>query len=239
MGLAFCCVLAGQALLFAAGDDTSLEEVERAIVERFAAIRSCVATMNTLQTAETGKDSRVKLETKRRGEWVRKENGFLYRAESTSRLTQTHAKGSTKVEASATTVSDGVYIVTLTERDGEKSATKRRADVTHTPDIRAMLDALRKDQVLRRLPDVKVGFDDCFAIQAIPKNRPDSDIGQTVVYFRKDIGIDVHTVVYDKNNKPIYTSTTTDIRINVDLAPDRFMVVLPDGVKLVDQSKEP
>ena len=231
-------VILGPALLFASAGSGSLEDAEKAIIERFATIRSCVATVTTLETDGSGPSS-AKSESTRRIEWVRKGSGFLYRAESASRTTRTHSNESVALEAGATTVSDGVSVVTLADRNGQKTAIKRKADVTHTPDIRALLDALRNDQELRRLPDVKVGLDECFAIQGIPKNRADSDIGQTVIYFRKDIGLDVRTVAYDKKNEPVYTSSTTDIRINVDLPPDRFRVVIPDGVELVDQTKKP
>lgn len=235
---ALCGMLVLPALVAAADGDT-LAEAEKVIIERYAKVRSCAAVITTIETAEPGDGSTAKAEIKRRVEWTRKDDGFLYRADSTARTTHTYGDKSTTEETTATTVSDSVHVVTISDRRGEKTATKRKADVTNTPDIRAMLDELRKDQVLKRLPDVIVGHDDCYAIQVVPKNREGSDINHTMIYFRKDIGLDVRTVVYDKNNKPIYTSTTTDIRLNPDLSPDRFVVVLPDGVKLVDLTGRP
>ncbi len=238
MRTVFISVILGFSMLLASGEGDSLEEAEKAIITRFATIQSCVATVRTLETAGSGSSS-ARSESTRYVEWVRKGNGFLYRAESTSKTTQSDSNQSITQEAEATTVSDGVSVVTLADRNGEQTAIKRKADITHTPDIRALLDALKSEQVLHRLPDIKVGLDDCFVIQGIPRNRTDSDIGQTVIYFRKDIGLDVRTVAYDKKNQPVYTSTTTDIRINVELPPDRFRIVIPDGVKLVDQINGP
>lgn len=236
---ALCGMLVLPALVAGADDAGALAEAEKVIIERFARVRSCAALISTLETAETGDGSTATTEIKRRVEWTRKGDGFLYRSESTARTTRTHGDKSTTEETTATTVSDGAYVVTIVEQNGEKSAAKRNADVTGTPDIRAMLDELSKDQTLKRMPDVKIASDDCYAIQVVPKDRKGSDIAMTMIYFRKDIGLDVRTVVYNKNNKPIYTSATTDIRLNPDLAPDRFVVVLPDGVKLVDLTSQP
>jgi outer membrane lipoprotein-sorting protein len=98
-----------------------------------------------------------------------------------------------------------------------------------------MFEELRKDNLLKRLPDVKVGLRDCFAIQVIPKNAATSDIRHTMIYFAKDIGLDVRTIVYDKKNNPIFTSMTSDIHINPEIPRDRFVLVLPDDVKLQDK----
>jgi len=236
---ALCGMLVLPALVVGADDAGTLAEAEKVIIERFAQVRSYAAVITTLETADPGDGSTAKTEIKRRVEWTRKGDGFLYRAESTARKTRTHGDKTSTEETAATTVSDGAYVVTIAEKNGEKTAAKRKADVTAIPDIRAMLFELRKDHELSRRSDVKLGVDDCYAIKVVPKDRRSSDISHTVIYFRKDIGLDVRIVVYDKNNKLIYTSTTTDIRLNPDLSPDRFVVVLPDGVKLVDLTNRP
>ena len=173
----------------------------------------------------------------RQVEWTRKGQGFLYRAETRTKTTQTDEHGSTTRESSATTVSDGERVVRLTDQDGKTSAIQGKADVTVTPDLHAMFEQMRRDSRLKRFPDVKVGMDDCYVIQVVPKEKKGSDILKTTIYFRKDIGLDVRTVVYGKENQPIFTSTTTNVRLNPPLTPDRFVVVLPEGVELIDQTK--
>ncbi|MDO8631464.1 MAG: hypothetical protein Q7R41_13335 [Phycisphaerales bacterium] len=236
---ALCGMLVLPTLVAATDKAGTLDEAEKIIIERFAQVRSFAAVLTTLETADPGDGSTAKAEIKRRIEWIRKGDGFLYRAESTTRKTRTHGDKNTTEETTATTVSDGAFVVTIAEQNGEKTATKRKADVTTIPDIQAMLVELRKDHVLSRRADVILGVDDCYAIKVVPKDRKGTAISHSVIYFRKDIGLDVRTVVYDKNNKLIYTSTTTDIRLNPDLSPDRFVVVLPDGVKLVDLTGQP
>jgi outer membrane lipoprotein-sorting protein len=214
----------------------SVEEAEKSIVERFGAIQSLAATLTNEESQEIEGKQVAKVIT-RQVEWIRQGQRFLYRAEARAKTTQTDAHGPSTRESSSTTVSDGEKVVRLTDQDGKVSAVQRKADVTVTPDVHAMFEQLRRDSTLKRFPDVKVGLDDCYAIQVVPKDKKESDVLQTMIYFRKDIGLDVRTVVYGKKNQPIFTSSTTNVRLNPTLSPDRFVVTLPDGVELIDQSK--
>ena len=225
----------GAASLMASPEPGSLEEAEKNIVDRYSSIQSLAATM-TNEESQEAQGKQVSVIITRQIEWTRKGKGFLYRAQTQTKTTQTDARGRSTREFSSTTVSDGERVVQLTEQDGSVSAIQRKADVTVTPDLRAMFEQLRKDSTLKRFPDVKVGMDDCYAIQVVPKEKKGLDILQTMIYFRKDIGLDVRTVVYGKENREIFTSTTTNVRLNPSLTPDRFVVILPDGVELIDQS---
>jgi|CXWL01.1.fsa_nt_gi outer membrane lipoprotein-sorting protein len=225
------------ATLIASPDPGSLEEAEKNIVDRYSSIQSLAATMTTSEDSQEEQGKQVSVIITRQIEWTRKGQGFLYRAQTQAKTTQTDAQGRSTRESSSTTVSDGERVVRLIEQDGTVSAIQRKADVTVTPDLRALFEQLRKDNTLKRFPDVMVGNDDCYAIQLVPKEKKGSDILQTMIYFRKDIGLDVRTVVYGKGNREIFTSTTTNVRLNPNLSPDRFVLNLPDGVELIDQSK--
>jgi outer membrane lipoprotein-sorting protein len=232
---AVCIVLLAGALL-AAPETGSLEEAEKNIVSRFGNIQSLAATITNEESQEI-KGKKVFVMITRQVEWIRKGSAFLYRAQTRMKTTQADKHGATTQESTSTTVSDGERVVRLTEQDGALTATQRNADVTVTPDVRAMFEQLKQDSKLKRFPDVKVGLDDCYAIQIVPKEKKDSDILQTMIYFRKDIGLDVRTVVYGKDNKTIFTSTTTNVRVNPSLSADRFVLTLPDGVELIDETK--
>lgn len=214
----------------------SVEDAEKAIVQRFSAIDSLAATITNEESQEIGgKLTSVRIE--RQVEWMRSDAGFLYRAHSTTTTVQKDERGESKRVTSSDIVSDGAKVVSLTLDSGRLKATQRRADVTVTPDVRAMFEELRKDSKLTRFPDVRVGRDDCYAIQVVPKKREGSDILQTMIYFRKDIGLDVRTVVYNRDNKVMFTSTTTNVRVNPKLSPDLFVLTIPDGVELVDETR--
>lgn len=214
----------------------SLEEAEKNIVAKFNAIQSLAATITNEEGQEKeGKKTTVK--TVRQIEWTRKGKAFLYRAQTRTVVTQAEGDNKSSREVVSTTVSDAERVVRISTQDGATTAVQRRAEVTETPDLRAMLERLREDSTLSRFPDVKVGKDECYAIQVVPKEKKGSDITQSMIYFRKDIGLDVLTVVYDKDNKPMFTSTTTNVRVNPELHPDRFVVTIPEGVELVDQTK--
>lgn len=230
-----CFVLLGAGPLIGSPATGSLEEAETNIVARFNAIQSLAATIVSEESQSEGA-KKTSVTITRQIEWMRKGASFLYRAQNQTILFQSDAHGTSRRETTSTTVSDGASVVQLTDQDGTVSATRQKADVTVTPDVSAMFAVLRKDSTLKRLPDVKVGLDDCYAIQVVPKEKKGSDILQTMIYFRKDIGLDVRTVVYGKDNQPIYTSTTSAVRLNPTLPPDRFLVVLPDGVELKGQT---
>ncbi len=222
--------------LMASPEPRSLEEAEKVIIERYASIQSLAATITNEESQEV-QGKQVSVIITRQIEWMRKGQGFLYRSQTRTKTTQTDAHGTTTREFSSTTVSDGERVVRLTDQDGTFSATQRKADVTVAPDLRAMFEQLRQDSILKRYPDAMVGSDDCYAIQVVPKERKGSDILQTMIFFRKDIGLDVRTVVSGKEKQVIFSSVTTNVRLNPTLSPDRFVVTLPDGVELIDQSK--
>lgn len=236
VGLACLVPFVAATQLLAAPDLGTVEEAEKNIVSRFAQIQSLAATI-TNEESQEDQGRQVSVVITREVEWMRKGRGFLYRAQTRTKTTQKDAHGSTTLESSSTTVSDGERVVRMAEQDGTVTAVQRNADVTVTPDIAAMFEQLRKDSTLKRFPDVKVGTHDCYAIQVVPKEKKGSDILQTMIYFRKDIGLDVRTVVYGKENRTIFTSTTTHVRVNPTLSPDHFILTLPDGVELIDQSR--
>jgi outer membrane lipoprotein-sorting protein len=222
--------------LAGSGAAPSVEEAEKNIVERFNRIQSLTATIvNEESDEKEGKKTSVVIT--RKVEWKRTGLRFLYRAEVVTKTTQEDASGTQTRQVASTTVSDGERVVRLADQDGTVTAVQRRADVTVTPDMRTMFNELRIDNNLNRLPDVKVGLHDCYAIQLLPKVRKDSDILQTMIYFRKDIGLDVRTVVYGTGNKVLFTSTTMNVVTNPAIPSDRFVIALPDGVELVDETR--
>lgn len=214
----------------------AIEDAEQEIVRKFSAIDSLAATITNEEFQEKdGKSVSVKIV--RKVEWMRSGGAFLYRAESTSTTIQKGTGPETRRVVKSTTVSDGRRVVSLSDDNGQVKAVQRRADVTVTPDVKAMFEELRKDSKLTRFPDVHVGRDDCYAVQVVPKERKGSDILQTMIYFRKDLGLDVRTVVYDKDNKIMFSSTTTDVVVNPRLSPESFVITIPDGVELINENR--
>lgn len=213
----------------------SLEEAQGAIVSRFADIESLSATI-TNEEVQKRDAKELSVHVVREVEWKRSGDRFLYRAQVKA---TTNQKGNPAPlqQYTATTVSDGTHVVTVRDENGQATARRRKADISVMPDMKVMLDELKKDSTLTRFPDVKVGLDDCYAIQVVPKKSEGSDILQTMIYFRKDIGLDVRTVVYDKNNQTMFTSTTTNVKVNPKLHQDRFVLTIPDGVELVDETR--
>src|SRR5262249_17648891 len=88
---------------------------------------------------------------------------------------------------------------------------------------------------LKLLPDEKVDGKPCWAIELVIKDpAARAMMGRTVTYYDKNNGIGVKSVTTDKDGKVTTTSTTTDIKLNADIKPDKFVFKAPEGVKVQD-----
>jgi len=88
------------------------------------------------------------------------------------------------------------------------------------------------------LPDEKVDGQECFVLEVTAKSElgvPPG--GRQVSYFRKDIGVNVKAVSFDPDGRQLFTTTVTDVKVGVDIKPERFVFKAPEGVEVVDMSQ--
>ncbi|MCK6482573.1 MAG: hypothetical protein HUU22_00755 [Phycisphaerae bacterium] len=168
-------------------------------------------------------------------EFLRKDGKALYRAETSEQMTQAMEGKEEKSEARTLVISDGSFMYALREelagpRKGEKSCTKARA----MEDVGGFRQH-REYGVVKLLPDEKVDGADCFVLEVRMKETPGapSDESRTVAHYRKDCGVMVRSVTY-LGDKALSRSEVSDVKVNTDVAADRFKFTPPAGVTVVD-----
>lgn len=75
-------------------------------------------------------------------------------------------------------------------------------------------------------------------IEAVPRKRDAAYPLQRQRYWlRKDTGIAAKMVGYGKEDKPVVTSTTADVKLNADIRLERFKFEAPPDVVVMDMTK--
>lgn len=232
LGIRLAAVVAALGVTVCWADD--LAKIEKEIVEKSKAIRSAKFKFKTVM------DMRMEgFENTGTGEgwteYVVRDGKWFSRSESKDSTTTKMGDHETKTESTTLAISDGEFMYTLTDQNGQKMATKSRAQ---SPDAELNPFAmLRESHELKRLPDEKLDGDDCYVIEATPKG--DSGMvggGRMVQHFRKADGFAIRSVSYGPDDKPMITMTVTDIQVDIDIDPLRFKFEVPAGVEVMDMT---
>jgi len=216
----------------------TIEAVEKELVQKHDRTKSYTARMETTYDMDLGQGNRMKSQSKGTMEWLRRGPKCLFRTETKGATSNLISGNETTSKMLWTTVCDGDFVYALVDTDGRKTATKTRAQPAQTYDVKSTFNTWREDYTLKLLGDEKFDGTDCYVIQATPKKKnAHNPIGKQKFWFRKDLGMMVKMVGFGRNNQPAMTSTTTDVKLNVDIKPDRFKFKLPEGVQLMDLTK--
>jgi outer membrane lipoprotein-sorting protein len=229
--------------LTAAADD--LAQVEKAIAEAYGKVRSCRGKMASEVNMETPGFS-MKSTTTGAYEFARKDGKFYSRSENKESGETKVGDQVTKTEGSTLSIVDPEYVYSLSEQNGVKTANKMKLqqNMDEQP-----LAAMRKTHEIKLLPEETVNGAACYVIEATPKEPGMAAVqGKLVQYFTKEHGFAVKSVSFGPDGKPTFTMTFTDLEFNVDISPDRFKFVAPEGVTVEevaipaqtgDESEEP
>jgi len=164
-------------------------------------------------------------------EMLRKGETFQVRMENRG-VVQTDAGGQvSRQETSVLMVNDGTYSYTYSEANGMKSAQKMKVGKAPTDP----LGGWRESADLKLLPDETLESLPCWVLEATPKAAEGQ--GKSVLHFHKDSGQMVKMVTFGPDGKPMNTMTFSDIKINPDISPDRFVFKAPAGVEVQDMSE--
>lgn len=74
-----------------------------------------------------------------------------------------------------------------------------------------------------------------WCVQALAKN-PESPIVRGLLHFSQEGGVPMRLEWFDKDNLPLQQFMASDVKINVDVDPKRFVVVIPPDVELRDKT---
>lgn len=158
-------------------------------------------------------------------EMVRKGDAYLLRTETRTRSETSIMGKTTKTESTMLMIMDGEYSYTLTETDTVKVAQKRRIK-----DPQSHVDALKSwgdTADMKVLADASVDGHAVWVIEMTPKG---GDQGRTVLSYHKESGQMIKMVSYTSDGKPMSTMTSTDIKVNERISPERFVFKAPPGV---------
>lgn len=158
-------------------------------------------------------------------EMVRKGDAYLLRTETRTRSETSIMGKTTKTESTMLMIMDGEYSYTLTETDTVKVAQKRRIK-----DPQSHVDALKSwgdTADMKVLADASVDGQAVWVIEMTPKG---GDQGRTVLSYHKESGQMIKMVSYTPDGKPMSTMTSTDIKVNERISPERFVFKAPPGV---------
>lgn len=232
--LPFVLTIAAAILARSASADT-LESVEKKIAERSKSVTSLTAVMKAVIHANgPGYKSRSVMEGSY--EYAVKADNTLYRSETTT-TTHTEAAGqTTTMKATTLAISDGQYACSLTEANGQKTATRTRMVKTPADPF----SSYRGTHKLRLLPDETLNGQPTWVIEAVPKtlSSPTSK-ERTVVWFDQGTGWMVKTVSYDATGTPATTMTYTNLKTGVPIKENRFEFKAPPGVTVMDITGKP
>ncbi len=97
-------------------------------------------------------------------------------------------------------------------------------------DPRKRLDVLRKRYELKLLSKESAGGERGFVIEAIAIDQRRIMLGARILLHYREDGILVKELRYDKDGNLLSTQIVSDIRLDVDIDPARFVLSLPKGV---------
>lgn len=223
----------------AVGADLSMEEAEKELSASFVKIQSGTAKTTTTQDFTLSTGQRIQSESVAKVAWMRKGDAILYRSDVTA--TQSQAGGGEidmKSEGNWSSVHDGEYFYVVSSQHGQTHAAKHRPDPAQFGEPKAVLANLRQNFKIERMPDAKSDGFDCFVFELTPLLPEQSPTAHTTSYFRKDVGLNIKNVGFDKDGRQAFVSTTTDIEVNVPVSAERFVFVPPAGIEVQDKSKD-
>lgn len=159
--------------------------------------------------------------------------------------TTTMAGEETKTDSKILSIFDGEFSYMMTDSAGQKMAFKNKpeADTNMSPfDGKALFAAMREHYNIKRLPDASVLGRDCIVLEMTfkdPAAAAASPVAKSTTNICKKTGIQVKSEGFDAAGKLTQSSILSDIKVDEDVKPDRFEFKAPEGVNLVDTTKQP
>lgn len=230
------------AVLFGCGtmgfaDD--LAEIEKKIVAAWAKVKSYSAKTTSTSNSSHGEGHSSKTESQGTTEMVLKGEKVFSRTEM-NQTTVTTEDGKTTTEKShLLMVGNAEFMWTLNETDARTTVMKMEAYKAAMYSPKSYFKTYRDNYTMKSLPDETFDGAACYVFEA--RMKPIEGVpasGPYVMYYRKDCGISVKTVIYDADGKVTMESLTTDLKLNPSISDERFKFTVPEGVEVMDMTPE-
>ncbi|MBU0637614.1 MAG: hypothetical protein KKB50_02020 [Planctomycetes bacterium] len=219
-----------------AAADEEVDKILKELADGAAKLKSYTSKMKMTTDLDYGETYKQKAESVGTYEWARKGETYCMRSESKSKDATTQDGKTTKTTTMSTMVCDGEWFWALTETDGKKTVMKSRVQPGH--DWVAALKQMQKDNKIERLPDETIDGEDCYVLKLTPKAAPAGQKpGHTLSHYQKSTAINVKMETFDANGKRMMSAVTTDVKVNVDISPQRFEFKVPEGAEVIDATQ--
>ncbi|HOO15513.1 MAG TPA: hypothetical protein PLU99_00255 [Phycisphaerae bacterium] len=226
-GLNVCALLVSGAALVRA---ETVDEVSRMLTEKMRAVTSLSAKTQTVAEMSSPGYSEQRV-SKGVLELLRKDGKVFLRNESREVVTSEAAGQTVKQEGMALAIMDGTgYVYSYMESGDQKTAYKKKSQVDWDADP---IEGLKALYDIELLPEETIDGAAVCVFKLTPKAGSGGE-GSALEYFRKDCGYPVKIVHFDAAGKAVMTATYTDIKLNQEISPERFVFNTPPGVELVD-----
>lgn len=228
-------------LLLGAGAVTAMgetvEEIEKKLTEAYTKMTSYSAKVKTDTDMDMGDSGSSKSHTEGTMEWMRKGEKVLMRMDMKMNSVTKVAGQEMKMDGTTQIICDGDFVYTLSDTGGQKMAMKAAVDPNTVGDVKSMFAMWKKDYELKVLADAKVEGEDCWVIEASPKSAG-AGAGKMQASFSKKNGMSVRMISFDAKGKQSSVMTTSDIKMGATPAADRFVFKAPEGVQVMDMTKQ-
>ena len=228
------CVLAPMRLLLAADNP---EAAEKAIVDATAKTQSLEVHSQTIRSTDPS-NQELKMSMESMYAFMRKDGRLFYRSDVNSKNPQTKADGSAaSIGTHTQIIHDGTFVYSLNEGPQGRSATKSIANVNISYVVDASyFERLGKQYSVELLADELIDGKPQYVLECTPRKNPPGEVGKLRLYFDKATGVNMKTIGFDSNSKPIVTTTVRDVKINPAFPDDYFVFKAPAGVEVNDLS---
>lgn len=220
-------------------DERTFEAVRQAIIDQVAGHRSIQYKMH-FESEMTAGETVAKTVGDTLFAGAKRDDARMFRMEIQSSTTRTTGDKSEVIASSILALNDGKHGYVVQEAQGQKSAVKHKADARparNPTDYKLNFDTLVAENDIKLKADETVDGIEAYVVESAPKKPDASPYSRAVTYFRRDTGLMLKSVSYDKQDQPVMTMTFSDYRLDEDISPDRFVFTLPDGVELVDMTR--
>lgn len=211
----------------------TLAEAEQRLTAQHQKLQSYTAKLSTSQEFQRRDGGRTHSRVEGTIEWMRQGDQYLYRSDIRGTSTHSLDGQESKIDSQTTMISDGEWFYTVSQQRGETMAIKQKADPTVRGDISTYLHAMSRDQEAKLVGKEKVDDRECDVIELVPRAPGDSPIVRTLVYYDRATGLNIQTLGKGKNDEVIYRSRVTDLKLNEEINPARFVFEAPPGVEVM------
>lgn len=219
----------------AAADD-ELETVEKKIIAAWQKHKSMTADAKLVGRMNMGGAAAV-VQGQGTYEVVKKGEATLLRMECTNQTVTTIGDQQHAIEQQIIMINDGKYIYSLIDAMGQKVAVKAKVDPQRSIEPKALFDALHKDFELKLLPEETIDGKKVYVIEGTLREKGALPVSKMLCCFRHD-GVLVKQITHGVDGQPMQTTTFRNIRLDVELDPQRFVFRPPEGVQVMDMTAQ-